>query len=156
MCASFGRDGFQSKAWWEGYLDLLWSGAPSLLTQRGLSAHGVSLTLRMGSMWPLGILSKQILVPSFELVITTVSLVQRRQVPINYLPCACCYFYLKYRWVAPCKCLSQSPPISCLKMLGKSDPGSDCQCRKVRHTNTGRSRQGSLLLQKGASAPRGG
>ena len=28
------------------------------------------------------------------------------------------------------------------------------QCQKVRHTNTGRSRQGSLLLQKGAGAPK--
>ena len=40
--------------------------------------------------------------------------------------------------------------VSCV--LGKNDSGSDYQCREVRHTNTGRSRQGSLLLQKGASA----
>jgi len=30
--------------------------------------------------------------------------------------------------------------------------GSDRQCRKMRHMTTGRSRQGSLLLQKGAGA----
>ena len=39
-----------------------------------------------------------------------------------------------------------------LPLLGKSDLGSGCQCQKVGHTNMGRSRQGSLLLQKGASA----
>ena len=31
----------------------------------------------------------------------------------------------------------------------KTDPGLDHQCWKVRHMNMGRSRQGSLLLQKG-------
>ena len=30
------------------------------------------------------------------------------------LPCSCCYFYLKYKQVAGCKCLSWSPFISCL------------------------------------------
>ena len=30
--------------------------------------------------------------------------------------------------------------------------GLDRQCRKMRHMNTGRSRQGSLLKQKGAGA----
>ena len=35
------------------------------------------------------------------------------------------------------------------KLLGKSDPSSDCQCWKVKYTNTGR----SLPLKKGASAP---
>ena len=32
--------------------------------------------------------------------------------------------------------------------------GSDHQCQKRRHMNTGRSRQGSLLLQRGAGAPK--
>ena len=31
----FDQDGFQSKAWWEGYLDLLWAGAPSLSDPAG-------------------------------------------------------------------------------------------------------------------------
>ena len=32
--------------------------------------------------------------------------------------------------------------------------GSDHQSRKMKHMNTGRSRQGSLLLQKGAGTPK--
>ena len=32
--------------------------------------------------------------------------------------------------------------------------GSDHQCWKMRHTNAGRSRQGSFLLQKGSGAPK--
>ena len=49
---------------------------------------------------------------------------------------------------------SQANLSSKLGLLGKSDLSSDHQCRKVRHMNTERSRQGSLLLQKGASAQR--
>ena len=52
-----------------------------------------------------------------------------------------------------------SPKLCCSKNLNQCfimlENCSDCQCRKVRHMNTGRSRQGSLLLQKGAGTQKG-
>ena len=48
-CASFGQDGFQCKAQWEAYLDLSWSGIPSLSDPEGslfTRVIGVSLTQR--------------------------------------------------------------------------------------------------------------
>ena len=37
VCTSYGQDGFQSKALWEGFLDSLWTGTPSLSDPRGVS-----------------------------------------------------------------------------------------------------------------------
>ena len=59
---SFGQDGFQTRAWWEDDPDLLWAGALCFSDPEGsLCARGVggSLALRVGSMCPLGLLSKQ-------------------------------------------------------------------------------------------------
>ena len=52
-CASFGQEGFQSKAWWEAYPDLLQPGTLSLSDPEGsfcACGVGVSLTPRMGRM----------------------------------------------------------------------------------------------------------
>ena len=66
-CASFGQDGFPSKAWWEGYPEVLWPGTPSLSDPEGslwACRVGVSLTRRMGSMWAL---AEAGLIPSLPL-----------------------------------------------------------------------------------------
>ena len=69
-CKSIGQDGFLSKALWKDYLDLLRSCPSAIpsLSDPGRGSFwacrgGVSLTLRMGGMWPLGLLPKQGLAP---------------------------------------------------------------------------------------------
>ena len=51
-----GQDGVQSKGLWDGIRTYYGLVPLPFLTQRGVSAYvelGVSLTLRIGSMWPL-------------------------------------------------------------------------------------------------------
>ena len=110
--ASLGRDGFRSKARWEGRLDLLWSGTPSLSDLEVplcTCVVGVSLTLRMGRRWPLGLLSRQ---GSAPLLILSLPLLtnSQRQIPVTRrVPVVASI--LKYRQVAGCKCPSQSPSL---------------------------------------------
>ena len=43
----------------------------------------------------------------------------------SYLPCSCCYFYLKCKQEAGCKCLTQSPSIPGFK---KYEQEASCKC----------------------------
>lgn len=91
---------------------------PPFLTQRDLSAHvelGVSPAPKIGIMWPLDLLTKQGSAPLCPYHYFCLNCPQKAN--SNYLPCACCCFYLEAEAGAGCKCLSWSPLTSSLRNI---------------------------------------